>query len=260
MSATRTYILVLVVTILLATQAYAANVYVFSGTNATTDAAAVAVLQSYGHNVTMGMDWRLYDGTLSLAGYDSVYLQMNAYWSTDLPAGGQTALVDYVSNGGGLVTSEWALWMRGGGALVTLSSVFPLDPTTSYDYIGSMTFTQLTSDPILNAGLPATFTCPLNSFAGTRTIIPAGLLKAGATGYYTDGVSYYNLVGWTYGSGRVLMFSTTNGPDQVNDPEFGRLLSNSMDWTSRTVIPEPSGIMVLASCVLGMVGFIRKRK
>ena len=247
--------------LVVAGHSYAANIYVMSGNDPAADAAAVATLQSYGHTTTLGVQYINFDGTQNLSGFNAVYMQVNGNWGiADMPGGGQTSLLGFVNGGGGLVTTEWTIWQASYGNFSALSAAFPVTPVNDWDYASPMTFSQGAPDPILNAGLPGSFSCPLDSYSGTRTKIDAASLKPGATGYYTDGGSLYNLVGWNYGSGKALMFSTCNGPTQVNDPEFGRLLSNSMDWAGGNPIPEPSGLLALAGGLAGLVGFMRRRR
>src|SRR5690606_33198123 len=74
---------------------------------------------------------------------------------------------------------------------------------------------------------PTQFEFPLTSFGGTETIAAA---RPGATTYY-ETLSFAGgagLVGWDRGAGEVYSFSSTCGPDQVSDPDFGRLFANVM--------------------------------
>jgi len=54
--------------------------------------------------------------------------------------------------------------------------------------------------------------------------------KPGATTYYTTRghAGSAGLAGWAQGAGSVFSFSTTCGPAQLADPNFGRLFSNVM--------------------------------
>lgn len=207
----------------------AANVYVMSGGDATTDAAVVAALTSQGHTATLGVQYINFDGTQSLAGFETVYLQANFNWSSGaMPAAGQQALVNYVNGGGRLVTSEWVVWkVAAQQSFVQLAPIFPASPATSYTTTTTETLTQVTADAVINAGVPAQLTFPVDNFAGTETMMGA---QAGATVYYGSaaGSGVVGLCGWRVGAGSVFNFSTTCGPTQVADVNFGRLFANVM--------------------------------
>ena len=66
-----------------------------------------AVLQSQGNSVTLGPSYASFSGA-GLSGYNAVVLLPNGqYWNgVDMPTSGQQALVNFVQNGGGLVTNE----------------------------------------------------------------------------------------------------------------------------------------------------------
>lgn len=236
-----------------ATQASAVNVYMMSSGDAPTDTAATAALVAGGHSVTLGAEYLDFD-TESLAGQDVVYLQANANWQTgslDMPAAGQTALDAFVSGGGGLVTNEWVLWkMAQHLSFVSLVPLMAVDPTVLFDSVSSVTFTESTPDAIMNAGLPSSFSMPLTDYAGTRTYF--SVLRSGATNFYDMDDGYIGLAGRGYGSGRVVNFATTNGPDQVADPEGALLLSNAMNWAA--AVPEPGTL----AAVLGGLAFLAR--
>ena len=110
--------------------------------------------------------------------------------------------------------------------------VFPAMANANFTGTLTATYTQSAIDPVINAGLPAQFTFPVDSYAGTETLL---LPKPGATSFYTTnqfaaspGAS--GVIGWEYGAGRVVNISTTCGPNQVGDPNFAKLLGNLMTW------------------------------
>jgi hypothetical protein len=238
------------------------NVYITSSENAVADTALMNRLTSFGHTVTLGAPWHQLNGTQSLAGIQTVYLQYNYNWSgAALQAAGETALINFVNSGGGLVTTEWLLWAGGGGP--DLNPIHPSVPTGSFNSDASVTFGQVTPNPVLNAGLPASFDTALDNIAGTRTNIDA--VRPGATIFYSaNGASgnFHGLTGWNVGAGRVLNFTTVNGLDQVADPNFGRLLSNSLNFAAgpgaSAAAPEP-GALALLLVPLGIVARHRCR-
>jgi hypothetical protein len=245
--------------------AAAAGVYVTSSGNATFDTALVAALTSYGHSVTLGVPFTAFDGTQSLAGIQAVYLQANYNWNTgNMPAAGQTALANFVNNGGGLVTNEWILWKTAAeGAFSTLSAVFPAVATNSFDSQATYTMNQTTANPVLNAGLSSSITFALTSISGTDTNVSA--VKAGATTYYTGGDGDLALTGWSVGSGRVLNFNTVIADAQIADANFSRLLGNTLAFsagqTAPAVVPESGTLALLGfGGTVGAVALVTRRR
>jgi len=228
--------------------AHAATIYVTASGNASFDSNLQSALQAFGHSVTLGVNYQSFDGTQSLAGFDAVYLQVNYIWMVDMSAGGQTELVNFVNSGGGLVTTEWLVWSTAGGTrFTTLNPILPVDPTPYFDSLTPVTFNQDVPDPALNAGLGASFTMSLENIGGTRTCFTTA--RTGASSFYTMDGGYIGLAGWDVGSGHVLSFATTNGQAQLDDPDFQRLLSNSMDWASGapSAVPEPGALTLILS-------------
>lgn len=240
------------------------DIYMMSSGNAPADTAIEAILESFGHNVTVGVQYNAFDGTQSLVGFDTVYLQANYNWTGgDMPAAGQTALTNFVNAGGGVVTTEWFLWkMAANTQFAILNPNTPATPTSTFDSDALVTFAQVTPDPILNAGLPTTFDVTLESISGTRTLVNA--TRPGATVYYSNDGGFFSVVGGSLGTGRILNFSTVNGLGQVQDPEFAQLLSNSMSWAANfsasVAAPEPSTAALLAVTLLPLAGAVVLRK
>jgi hypothetical protein len=209
----------------------AADVLVLSSTNQAIDNAALQALNSRGHHATLGPAAGLFDGTIDLSPYDAAYLQMNQNWNiADMPSAGQASLLAFIESGGGLVTGEWTLYdARDGGTwFKSLEFAFPGEYQDDSTAVAA-TFTSVTPDPVLNAGLPDSFDFPLDSFGGTESIVTA---KCGATTFYRSSSGGAGLTGWDHKKGRILNFSSTNGPTQLADPEFGTLLANAVAWAA----------------------------
>jgi hypothetical protein len=216
----------------LAQAALGTNVYVLSSGDATLDAAVRQALVAGGHTATVGVPYTMFDGTQSLAGFGAVYFQANVNWGDgDMPVAGQSALLSFVSGGGGLVTSEWVAWKMGVVQLQTLAPAMAVTPTSSYATSATATYAVVTPNTTMNAGLPAMMVIPLTSFGGTETLLmesPGSVVFYNSTGY---GSTVRGVVGRAYGAGRVVNISTTAGIDEVQDASFSRLLSNAFNWT-----------------------------
>lgn len=237
--------------------AQAANVYVMPSGHAASDAELRRALESFGHSVTFGASFTRFDGTQNLAGVDVVYLQLNYNWGAGtqiaiMPGAGQLALKNFVNRGGGLVTTEWLLWLAAdwAGYVTYPVDILPVEPSDDFDSQSSVTFTQSVADGVLNAGLPDAFRVPLEDIGGTRTLIPPASLRAGASSFYTMDGGFIVLAGWNVGSGRVLSFATANGEAQLRDSGFRRLLSNAMNWAGRPSVTD-GGVVNAASLARG---------
>ncbi len=207
------------------------DVLVLSSTSQAIDNAAIQALKSRGHNATLGPAAGVFDGTVNLTGIDTVYLQMNQNWNiADMPQSGQDLLLAFIENGGGLVTGEWLLYdSRDGGTwFKSLEFAFPGEYQGD-SQSGTTTFTEITPDATLNAGLADSFDFPLDSFGGTQTVVSA---KCGATVYYQSANGGAGVCGWDHKKGRVLNFSSTNGATQLADSDFGTLLANAVSWAA----------------------------
>lgn len=237
----------------IASPIYANNVLLTSSGNATQDAALVSLLESYGHSVALGPQYSSFTGG-GLAGADTVLLQTNYNWTAgDMPTNGQTALLDYVGNGGGLITTEWFVWKAAANNHFNqLMEAIPVAPNTTFRSAVSVSYSQVTPDPILNSGLANNFSFNPGSISGSETFLTA---LPEATVFYESDYSFggdlgAGLVGWTYGSGRVLTFSTLLAGVSLDDSNYGRLIHNSVVWTS---VPEPSAFMLAVISTFSLV-------
>lgn len=228
--------------VLAAAQASAANIYVLSSDDPALDDAVKVALTNGGHSVTIGVPYYTLDSGVDLSVYDAVYLQPNYNWSTGgIGVDGQAHLARYVANGGGLLTCEWAGWMMGTGSMQLLRPLLPVDVDGNFGYSPTETFVAITPNATVNQALPTSFAFNLTSYAGTQSFFPS--LKFGATEFYRMAASggYPGLAGWTYGTGRVMSFATTNGPDQLTT-EMNRLLVNCFNWLTIQTPVQPVSI------------------
>lgn len=236
----------------LATAAQSADVLIVSAGSPTTDNALVAALTANGHTAAIGPNYWEFDTSVDLSPYDVVYIQGNGNWTqSDMPTDAQTMILDFAQRGAGVVFSEWVVWMvQARGVFQVLSASMPVEPTTQFRSSATVTFTENVNDPFISAGLPVSFNMPLTSFSGTETFLRP---KENATVFYesdwvigeeTSGA----VVGWDICGGRVVNFSTVNGINQINDPNFQLLLSNLMTWVSRSEEDNSCPADIAPSC------------
>lgn len=254
--------------------AEAGTVLLLSTGNSTTNNAIESALEGFGHTVDVGPQYVSFDAAAAavLPNYDAVILAPNHNWPAgDMPSDGQTALSLFVNaGGGGLITSEWFVWKMGAqNVFNVLEPSIPVLPNGTYRTIfgGNIMYAVETADPILNAGLPSSFSFPANNIGGSETVLTP---RPGATVFYD---SDYNgigpaqgaegVVGWDAGAGRVISFSTLMSNVEIADPEYARLVSNAVDWVTNAPIapvPEASTIVVW-SVLISLIGgatFLRR--
>lgn len=240
-------------------QAMAAKVYVTDSGNLINVTTINSMLTTAGHTVTNGVFWKLMDGTQGLSSYDAVILLPSYNWSGGtMSVAGQNNLLNFVGNGGGLITSEWFVWALGTGSYYpNLAPLSPVNPTTGYRYTSPITYTQGSPDPTLNNGVNSPFTFTADSVGGTETFLTA---KTGATVFYSSDYGGGGLVGWDMpgNGGRVLSFSTLIGNSELSDPNYQQLFVNSVDWVT-TPVPIPGAFLLFGSGILGLATLRKKR-
>ena len=272
----------------------AASILLITGGDTSNDNAISSVLQSQGNTVTVGPIYSDFTGA-GLSGYNAVMLVPNgagngAYNAPDMPTSGQQALVNFVDSGGGLVTGEPVLTQAAWpGNFKTLAQVFPAYDGGANTFNSPLVFTASTTNPVINAGLPSTF-----SFAAARNFDTETYLLPKTIGPVSNVTSFYStnqwndipgssfrgvlgagsaLVGGTYGLGRVINMSTPSDNMALGDPNYDRLLANSVSWVTGSVpdtsqpfssppantVPEPSTLVLFGLVAAGLALRSRRR-
>jgi hypothetical protein len=216
--------------------AAAAPVFMLTSGNTALDQLYVQRLTAAGHTVTIGPAWYELNSSAGFPSGGVVLLTMNFNWAngSSMPTPGQAALLAYVIQGGGLVTTEWTMWRNGNGGtgapLGALTPAFAVVPTGSrFRTTTSVTYSQIDVDPTVHAGMPASFSFAPDNFAGTESQLTA---RPGALEFYRSEGYGAGLVGWQFGNGRVANFSTCVGTQQLNDANFARLVGNVLSWAA----------------------------
>lgn len=212
---------------LIGANANALNILVLNCGSSTINGEAALALTEAGHSVTVTTAnyWEIVT-VPNLAFYDVVYFQPNANW-TNITTTLEDQLVGFLQSGGGMVMCEWVVW----GSYATsyyqkLKAAFPLT-YNGYDGRGTLTMTKKVADPVINAGLPDTFTAPLNNMGGTYSMAQP---KYFGRTFYEASDATSAMIGGYYGSGKIVNFLSTNGQGQLQDPNFRRLFKNTFQW------------------------------
>jgi len=258
----------------------ASKILLISGTDQNNEAAIQAVLQSQGNSVTIGPTFSNFTGA-GLAGYNAVLLMPNGnYWAQpDMPSSGQQALINFVNNGGGLVAGEPVLSMTAyPGDFKTLLQALPAWWGSAQTANSPITFGTLTSNPVINAQLPAAFSFTATGYYTETYILPRPNATAFfSTNQWTSGPpssfegnlgAGAGAAGWNFGAGRVLSLSTFSDNVELGDPNYDRLLTNAVNWATQSSgwspppvpAPEPSSVAVFFAAALGFFVMARKQR
>lgn len=238
----RKFVNVLMVVLFCVCLSNAQRVYLMPSADAAADADLRTRLIACGFTLVDGVSHTLFDGSQSLANVDVVLLPPYLNYGNDMPGEGQNFLKNWIQSGGGLVTLEWTIWMYGVGYLQTLGETFPSEPTTPWRCAMDITYTVAVADPVLNANLPNSFSIPL--YKGETQLTP----KAGATVYYhTDYPDGEGVIGWSYGSGRVMNISfddgyCSSGEHAITNTHFGQLVCNALRWAAQGASSQPGDV------------------
>jgi hypothetical protein len=186
-----------------------------------------AILTAAGYTVTIVDDDAIYDGTNPGPElFDLVILLDGPDYGDDMPANGQTALVNYVQNGGGFMVTEWIAWEISMGRYQSMTDIIPL--TRSGGYSGFDTYAVVESHPITE-GVSSSFEIETGGNIGAANSGTV-LVQGSTTG---DAVVIKE-----FGSGRIVEFSSAGnyeGLDPFSNPDMQLLFINAVRWTSKSL-------------------------
>ena len=197
-----------------------------------TEADLVPLLVAGGYVVTVVSDDSIYDGTNPpLAGFNLVVLPDGPGATSDMPPGGQAAILAFVSGGGGMISTEWLAYEVANGHYTTLQPLIPLTWGSYGD--GSFTWNVTTAHPV-TAGVSPSF--------NVSTTADLGIANSG-TVLVTSGTGEPMVIVKQVGSGRVVHFScggNYNGYQPFLVPDMQRLFLNAANWISGASVVSAS--------------------
>jgi hypothetical protein len=225
--------LVLAVMLLAGTPSvWAAKIYVLRGGDPASDEEVVKALQERGHTVTWGVEAINWDGyQAELRDFQAVVILYNFNYLEAMPKPGLTALANYISGGGRVVTGEWFHYQITRNNL--LPGLLPVGEYCGRNSAPSTTYTQAAPDAILNKDLPSAFSVSLREIDGTESCLKPA---AGATVFYSSSngggqQGAAGVVGWdSAGGGRLISFSTLLTVTELQNAAYRKLFVNAVDW------------------------------
>lgn len=230
------------------------RVYVLQGDEPASDQAVAQALGDRGFDVTRGVATHSFDGSQAdLGGYDVLVALYTANWNQPVPPAGLQAIRAYVEGGGSLVTGEWFGW-RG-----QLAELMP-SVNCGWNTAASTTYTQVAANPLIGAGVPASFSFALSNFSGSETCLQA---RPEATVFYgsSNGGGRGGGVGlaaWNVGQGRVAAFSTLLGAAELASVAYRTLFQNTVGWAAQVRDATPPRVQSVE--LAGAGGMVRGRE
>jgi hypothetical protein len=131
-------------------------------------------IQDRGHDADLGINSSDFDGSqVKLSDFDVVVLLDNKSIIGRMPVAGRAAIRGYLLGGGRVVTGEGVIYDLGGDS--ALGPLWPASGCGAGPPITQITYTQVAPiDPIVDAGMPASFSLPLDNYCLT----PVGGVRA----------------------------------------------------------------------------------
>ncbi len=252
-------------------QLFGSAILLLSSGDSSNNSAIQSVLQAAGNTVTIGPTYNTFTGA-GLSGYNAVFLNPSGtFWNALNPPGmtqsGQQALVNFVSAGGGLVIGGNVMEinkMVDPSAFSTLQAANPATALQADTLNSPISFSGLTTNSVINASLPSTFSFTASGYTTETEIAP----KTGATAFFAtnqwtttfggEGVGY-GTVGWNYFGGRVVSLSTFSDNTELGNASYDQMLTNSFNYVTEAAVPEPSTLAVFGAGCLAFAIVIRMR-
>jgi hypothetical protein len=184
-----------------------------------------AVLGGAGYAVTQVVDDAIWDGTNpSPVGFVAVVLLDGVDYGDDMPLGGQQALMNYVSNGGGLIVTEWIGYEVENGRYASMRPLIPL--TRTGGFTGFFTFDVIRAHPV---------TTGVSSSFSLATGLSSGYANSGTAVVTRRDDGSAAVVVKEFGVGRIVHFASAGNYDSrpFTVPDMQRLLVNAADWAGR---------------------------
>jgi hypothetical protein len=201
---------------------------VLADTDAASNTAYQTILQNAGFTVNVIASGSVnYAGNPAATGFGVVIVSPGTTYTTDMPAGGQTAIVTAQAGKTGVVFTEWAAYQVSNARYATLAPLilFPRAGGTT----AALQFTLTAANHPLWTGLPNTFTTNVAMGANTgNTLQNGGVQIATCTQCTSLGVAARPSP-----NGRIVQLAHAaayNGAAWYNDANVAKLTANAALW------------------------------
>ncbi|MBN1601842.1 MAG: choice-of-anchor D domain-containing protein [Chitinispirillaceae bacterium] len=182
-----------------------------------------SLFKSAGYTTTIVSDDGVYNGTNPVPdAFGVIVLTDGTNYGSDMPLAGQNAIVNFVQNGGGLITTEWIGFEIENGRYTALQSIVPFTRTSGSS--GNETYTVISQHPITE-GVDATFSITTGTSVG---IANAGEIIVNGS------VSGAAVVAASFGKGKVVSFASAgkySSYDAFINENLKKLIVNALNWT-----------------------------
>ncbi len=162
-------------------------------------------------------------GDPALDDFELVVLLDGVNSGDDMPASGQTALVDFVQNGGGLILFEWITYEISRGRYLTLEPLTRLVRDGAQS--GVFQYSKISKHPV---------TLGVNHHFSVETGSNVGGASGGMT-LVSSGETGPAVVVSEIGDGRVVQFASAGnwgGLHPLGEPNMAKLFRNSINWAA----------------------------
>jgi hypothetical protein len=205
-----------------------------------------SLLTSAGYSVTQVTDDSIWDGTNpSPSGFKLVVLLDGPGVTTGMPAGGQTALKNFVAAGGGLISTEWLAYEVANGNYTLMQELIPL--TWREFAEGVFTWGVVHAHPV-TAGVSPVFNVSTTADLGTAN---------SGTVLVTSSTGDPMVITKSFGGGNTVHFACAGnyfGHRPFTVPDMQRLFLNAANWLTGanllTVAPSSGSIPASGSLEL----------
>lgn len=135
-------------------------------------------------NITITGTSNLFTNANNILYQKDIVILQTQYNSSAMPDAGQRALLDYVKAGGGLLTTEWTIYLASLGRYNILKDAFPVYPTSSFNTRSPIRYIQNIAETTLNNNLSNDFSFIGSNNGGTATELLINTAKPGSNIFY----------------------------------------------------------------------------
>lgn len=228
-------IILVLVMFLLATPLWGTEILIIK--NGGTENDVASILSGAGMSTTITVYDYEWDGTNPPPdNFDAMVLLNGRYgWASGMSTSGQTALINYVQNGGGLLITEWVAYEYANGRYASMGDLIIIRRSSGSWYTPTY---QVVQAHDITANLPSAFTLPYHAGnVGSAIAEATVLITASGVG---DAVAVRE-----YGQGRIVQFAMAGNYEGANpwDTNMQQLLVDAVEWAAGSGDSDGDGVL-----------------